>query len=151
METHEMNGETGSSPLPFDDSHDEGMTSPAEVVCRVCNKCKKSKPLDCYYNDNGRRDKYKKHPVCKECVKVGANVVARLRKTAPAKPSVCECCGRNPDADPVCRGWCLDHDYATQTFRGWICQTCNIGLGHFGDSVEGLMRGIDYLRRTERP
>jgi hypothetical protein len=24
-------------------------------------------------------------------------------------------------------------------------------LGHFGDSVEGLMRGIDYLRRTERP
>jgi hypothetical protein len=78
-------------------------------------------------------------------------VVAKLKRTAPPKPSLCECCGRDPSTEPICRGWCLDHDYATEEFRGWICQTCNIGLGHFGDSVEGLMRGIDYLRRTKRP
>ncbi|NBR24935.1 MAG: hypothetical protein EBU08_14405, partial [Micrococcales bacterium] len=60
----------------------------------------------------------------------------------------CRTGDRDPAAEPICRGWCLDHDYETEKFRGWICQTCNIGLGHFKDSIEGMMKGIEYLKRT---
>jgi len=44
----------------------------------------------------------------------------------------------------------MDHNHVTEEFRGWICQTCNIGLGHFKDSVQGLEKAIDYLKRTEK-
>lgn len=124
--------------------------SPEEIAYRVCNKCRERKPVTEYYRDKGRRDALKRHPVCKVCLKKNTTVVAKLKRTAPPKPAVCECCGRDPNTEPICRGWCLDHDYKTETFRGWICQTCNIGLGHFGDSVQGLMKGIDYLRRTDK-
>ena len=131
------------APEPEQDETPEDLT-----LTRVCNKCRETKPITEYFRDKGRRDALKRHPVCKKCVKKSMKVVQKLKKTAPPKPPVCECCGRNPDAEPICRGWCLDHDYETEAFRGWICQTCNIGLGHFRDSVEGLMKGIEYLKRT---
>ncbi|MBG88427.1 MAG: hypothetical protein CMO80_16210, partial [Verrucomicrobiales bacterium] len=32
-------------------------------------------------------------------------------------------------------------------FRGWLCHKCNRGIGAFSDSVEGLQRAINYLRK----
>jgi hypothetical protein len=42
----------------------------------------------------------------------------------------------------------MDHDHQKECFRGWICERCNIGLGKFGDNIEGLTKAIDYLKRT---
>jgi len=39
----------------------------------------------------------------------------------------------------------LDHDHVTGKFRGWLCNDCNLAFGRFGDSVEGMRRGIAYL------
>lgn len=39
----------------------------------------------------------------------------------------------------------LDHDHASMKFRGWLCISCNTGLGKFGDSVEGLLLALRYL------
>lgn len=44
--------------------------------------------------------------------------------------------------------WHIDHSHKTKKFRGVLCQNCNIGLGHFRDSIQLLMRAISYLRRT---
>ncbi len=41
-----------------------------------------------------------------------------------------------------------DHDHKTGKFRGWICCTCNFGIGHFKDSIEILEKAINYLKRT---
>ena len=43
----------------------------------------------------------------------------------------------------------LDHDHVTGKFRGWLCNRCNRGLGHFGDTIAGLERAIAYLKRAE--
>ncbi len=30
--------------------------------------------------------------------------------------------------------------------RGWLCATCNHGLGRFRDDVSIMLKAIDYLR-----
>ncbi len=39
-----------------------------------------------------------------------------------------------------------DHDHLTGENRGLLCDSCNLGLGHFKDSVPILQQAIDYLR-----
>jgi len=43
----------------------------------------------------------------------------------------------------------VDHCHATDEVRGLLCSNCNTGLGKLGDTVEGLQRGIDYLRKSK--
>lgn len=58
-------------------------------------------------------------------------------------PKLCECCGRKPK-----RALHLDHDHETGKFRGWLCNTCNTGIGGLGDTIAGLLRAMRYLRRA---
>ncbi len=64
--------------------------------------------------------------------------------TRPA-PELCECCGGAPGK----RAMHLDHDHETGKFRGWLCSSCNRGIGLLGDSLERLQRATDYLKGTE--
>ena len=41
--------------------------------------------------------------------------------------------------------WVIDHCHESETFRGWLCHSCNRSLGGFFDSVEFLKRAIIYL------
>lgn len=54
----------------------------------------------------------------------------------------CAICGAKPD-----RALCLDHDHKTMRARGWLCGSCNSGLGFFRDHSYLLQRAIDYIRR----
>lgn len=59
----------------------------------------------------------------------------------------CELCGRDNPGKGRAR-WCLDHDHETGLFRGWLCSSCNLGLGLLGDNLASLERAVDYLRRN---
>ena len=41
----------------------------------------------------------------------------------------------------------VDHCHLTNTIRGLLCNTCNVGLGSFKDNVEHLSAAIEYLNK----
>jgi hypothetical protein len=59
------------------------------------------------------------------------------------RPDICELCG-SPSFRIV-----FDHDHATGKFRGWICYSCNVVLGHMKDNKQAIMRLVAYLEAAE--
>lgn len=59
-------------------------------------------------------------------------------------PATCELCDRVLESGKAH----LDHCHATGIFRGWLCNRCNLALGHLGDSIKGLKRALAYLERA---
>ena len=39
-----------------------------------------------------------------------------------------------------------DHNHADGVVRGFLCMTCNLGLGYFKDSAVLLRKAIEYLQ-----
>lgn len=67
-------------------------------------------------------------------------------------PEFCEICKRtdvNRRTEQP-RALALDHCHKTGKFRGWLCFKCNVGLARLGDSLEGIRRAHNYLKRAYR-
>lgn len=47
------------------------------------------------------------------------------------------------------RALAVDHDHLNGNIRGLLCNSCNKGLGFFGDSEENLLKAIEYLKRAK--
>lgn len=86
----------------------------------------------------------KANPLASRLSKYPIDTTEYLRRL-DEQDSSCAICGRSPD-DPFTL--CVDHDHATGKVRGLLCSACNSGLGKLGDTEEGLLRALDYLRRT---
>ena len=82
--------------------------------------------------------------VCKTCKRELTRIRRNLLDENPRPPegTPCACCGQ-------VRKLHLDHDHSTNEFRGFICQSCNHGLGHLGDNTDGVLRALAYLRKSE--
>jgi hypothetical protein len=69
-----------------------------------------------------------------------ANVRAWLRGAHPSPP---------PGECPICKTftdtWVLDHCHFSSTFRGYICNGCNLGLGRLNDDPGTLIAALRYL------
>lgn len=108
---------------------------------KQCIYCKEYKPVSEYSKHSHHKDRLDSR--CKTCIKKHTKIRAQIKKQAPPKPDVCSCCG-----NPVKPGkWCLDHCHDTNTFRGWICNDCNVGLGKLGDDISGVEKALEYLKK----
>lgn len=118
---------------------------------RTCRKCNERKPKSEFYE--GVRYRGGLNSWCKPCC-VAASRGATLKRKygltveqavelVEAHQGFCAICGA-PDANDI------DHDHGTGNVRGILCRNCNLGLGHFKDSVERLKEAIIYLQR-EKP
>ena len=112
------------------------------TTSKTCIWCNQEKPINAFglYNRNsdGRDNR------CRECIKHSMQVIETLRFTAPEKPLVCDCCKKPPKKKFV-----LDHCHVNETFRGWLCDHCNLAIGLLGDNIEGLKKALAYLERVE--
>ena len=110
-------------------------------LTKTCIDCGELKPLSEFQNDKrGIRN------VCKKCRNHHLAVARKLKrhwlKEGKEIPTTCECCGKISDKI-VC-----DHDHETLNHRGWICQSCNQGIGLLGDNILGIKKALTYLEAT---
>jgi len=104
-------------------------------ICRICNI---DKPLTEYRKDRGAV-----YSRCKECCSKDAKTLRGIKKSAPEKPSHCQCCKKDmSDSSFYC-----DHDHDLLVFRGWICFDCNQGIGFLNDNIKGILAALVYLIR----
>ncbi|MCP4489979.1 MAG: hypothetical protein GY820_22060 [Gammaproteobacteria bacterium] len=78
--------------------------------------------------------------MCQPCNQRYQQDIQYLRTIAPPKPENCACCGVQSD------NLHLDHDRFNVEFRGWVCVSCNTGIGALGDDIKGLESALDYLK-----
>jgi hypothetical protein len=119
-----------------------------EPLKRTCSKCGETYPLTVEYfqRNSTNRDNTLQYyrPECKSC----NSQITRQRREArklvgnPPTPKLgtpCQLCGRQ---DQELK---FDHCHQTLRHRGWICNSCNKGLGLLGDTLESLERVVRYL------
>jgi hypothetical protein len=128
-----------------DDSNKEEIV--LDENSKVCVKCKTIKHItDFRLHAKAENIKYRR-PECKDCEKEYAKT--RDKKTrSKLRPKIgtpCECCGKSD------KSLVYDHRHSDNKFRGWICQSCNIGIGRLGDCIEGVEKAVAYLLKSKNP
>ena len=115
---------------------------------RVCRMCGLDKNIDSFAIMNGGSFRLR---YCRSCQSKQnkAREKARLNYPQPTKDHVCPICMRNEEQLREFGGknqtvWSFDHCYETGKARGYLCHSCNRGLGLLGDSVDNLKRAMEY-------
>jgi hypothetical protein len=110
-----------------------------------CNKCGKQKaPTEYNWVRRGESGRYNCNSrQCRKCVSEHSSHVEQLKRIYPyPKNSKCFCCGKKEKLH-------LDHNYKNKKFRGYLCNSCNTGLGKLGDNKAGLKRALRYLIKAD--
>jgi hypothetical protein len=112
-----------------------------------CNSCGKILTVDNRYQREmlSVKTQIKKtymSNVCKPCKNEHGRIRYNLAKIhfRPVD-SKCMCCGRIDKLQ-------LDHCHNTGAYRGFCCKSCNVGIGHLGDQIEGIERALHYLKKA---
>ena len=106
----------------------------------TCRKCNEELPISAF-RVRADRSGYRVKS-CRSCESRETQELLELHKKAPPKPSVCDCCSGPVEPDFMC----LDHCHETLEVRGWLCNTCNTGIALLGDTLEGLEKGLAYMK-----
>ena len=130
---------------------------------KYCSRCNLNLPLNCFRTISSfRKDGTPRlRNKCKKCYNNGIRIAKKLKETVPPPDENYRCpiCLKNKEelllTDDQTKKqhkttWCLDHDHKTDAFRGWLCNTCNSGLGWLDDDVNNLERALNYLDKHEK-
>jgi hypothetical protein len=109
---------------------------------KICVKCKILKPITDFRLSSKAEGSNYRRPECYECEKKYQKTRNRKEraKMRPILGTPCQCCGKSDKA------LVYDHQHIDNKFRGWICQSCNIGIGRLGDCIEGVEKALIYLK-----
>ncbi len=124
---------------------------------KVCDRCYKYLNTEQYFENNRRKKNnvITKRPSCKSCRKIknGVSITTKERKIwndqKPSNGALFKC--------PICQKTSivgiskivLDHNHSTGDVRGWLCESCNTGIGRFDDDIEILKHAIIWLDNTK--
>ncbi len=112
------------------------------------NRDRKSKSLHKSYMKHREkrnaesRKWYKDNPVKAREIRLKYDRKVNCPAPTRACPLQCEMCKK----EQVGKALCLDHCHTTGIFRGWLCSSCNRGLGLLGDNIPVA---IERLRKYQ--
>ena len=112
-----------------------------------CKHCKLELTLDNFHND--RRTPNGSYRICKHCRSKYRRIIDISQKEYDeilrTQNNECAICGK--DAEEFKSALGVDHNYKTDKIRGLLCTNCNLGLGHFKDSLSNLHQALMYIAR----
>jgi hypothetical protein len=117
---------------------------------KKCSCCKQMLPYD-HFGKNKSKS-LGLACTCKKCLKESRDVLSVLhKKNKLPKDYCCAICNRSKDqlytgSKRSEQPFRLDHCKKTGNFRGWICDSCNTGLGKFSENVDVLYKAWEYLK-----
>ena len=118
---------------------------------RICKLCKEEHPTSDFYVKGQMMSIHNNKDTvsvfistkCKTCYREEALTLFHLRKQHRYPDNnVCDCCGTLSVEKLV-----FDHCHDRSEWRGWLCRSCNLGIGMLGDNIEGITRAVEYLNR----
>src|SRR3989338_4338699 len=121
-------------------------------ICNVCHKFKKT--TEFAKNQNAKNNRSVRRPSCRNCrVKMEGVSVSRtdriewLKNKPNNEPFECTVCRKRTIAG-ITSKVVLEHDHHTGKPGGWICDSCNTGLGRFKDDIKLLRSAIEFLKKN---
>ncbi len=118
-------------------------------ICNICHKLLST--AEFAKNQNGKDNRSVRRPSCQECRKhlEGVDVAPKVKQEWSKKkptnvPFECPICGKRTIAG-ITSKVVLDHSHRTGEVRGWVCDSCNTGIGRFKDDVKLLERAMKFL------
>lgn len=119
---------------------------------KICNVCHKLLSTSMFAkNQNGKNNRSVRRPSCADCRKhlEGINMSAKTKaewgkKKPNNEPFECPICSKRTIAGITCKV-VLDHNHRTGEPRGWVCDSCNTGIGRFKDDVELIKKAIKFI------
>lgn len=119
---------------------------------KICNRCyilKKDKQ-DFDVNQTDAKGGKTSRPSCKVCrvdidgIKLTSAEKKRMKQIEPKILFKCPICEKI-SIPKVTGNVVIDHDKKNGLAREWLCDSCNTGLGRFGDNIEILKKAIEYI------
>ena len=135
-----------------------------------CYKCGEQKPLSEFYKNKSNKDGFQKRckpcdiGIAKERYQKDPQVAAKKRFTYKLKreydisfeqyelmkESQNNTCGICKSPLQTSNEVHIDHCHSSGKVRGILCRWCNLGLGHFKDSVDNLKSAQKYLQKQAK-
>jgi hypothetical protein len=131
---------------------------------KKCSKCKKEKSLEHFHRSKKSKDGTIAR--CKNCRSTESSALYKSNIDTYRKRNRESYYRNNYGVDPIIydvlavqqKYKCaicqetpsllrLDHDHTTGFIRQLLCHNCNVGLGHFRDSIDLLLKAKEYLER----
>ena len=118
-------------------------------ICNICHKLLNT--TEFALNQNAKNNRPVRRPSCKKCREqlegIEPNSAEKdewLKNKPENEPFECPICGKRTIAG-VTSKVVLDHNHRTGKVRGWICDSCNTGIGRFKDDIELVKKAIKFL------
>jgi len=122
---------------------------------KVCDRCYKHLETQQNYQNNRLKkgDAMTKRPSCVDCRKIkdGVGISAKDRKIWDAKKPIkfdlfnCPICMKTTIVGITKQ--VLDHDHKTGKVRGYLCESCNTGIGRLDDNIKLIENALDWLKK----
>jgi transcription elongation factor Elf1 len=127
-----------------------------EVDYKICNVCHCLKPTENFSRNQNNLHGVLRRPTCRKCRTSidkhppKTKQAKQLEKQKPPKgePFTCPIC-RKRSIVGVTAKIVADHDHHTGNIRGYICDSCNTGLGRFKNGENYLMNAVNYIREHD--